>query len=123
MSFCKLGLNKQSENDIESVNQSKVESPLNSECIDKEGVCFFLRSKLPTAVGTVNGRKVDILRDTGCTTVTSNIGVPWAPMTSQNGGQDGRHDPKMAAMAPRWPPRPPVTRWRVRGASPCPRSR
>ena len=70
MSFCKLGLNKQSENDIESVNQSKVESPLNSECIDKEGVCYFLRSKLPTAVGTVNGRKVDILRDTGCTTVT-----------------------------------------------------
>ena len=70
MSFCKLGLNKQPENDIESVNQSKVESPLNSECIDKEGVCYFLRSKLPTAVGTVNGRKVDILRDTGCTTVT-----------------------------------------------------
>ena len=29
MSFCKLGLNKQSENDIESVKQSKVESPLN----------------------------------------------------------------------------------------------
>ena len=65
MSFCKLGLNKQSENDIESVNQSKVESPLNSECIDKEGVCYFLRSKLPTAVGTVNGRKVDILREPG----------------------------------------------------------
>ena len=60
MSFCKLGLNKQSENDIESVNQSKVESQLNSECIDKEGVCYFLRSRLPTAVGTVNGRKVDI---------------------------------------------------------------
>ena len=70
MSFCKLGLNKKSENDIESVNQSKVESPLNSECIDKEGVCYLLRSKLPTAVGTVNGSKVDILRDTGCTTVT-----------------------------------------------------
>ena len=50
MSFCKLGLYKQSENDIESVNQSKVENPLNSKCIDKEGVCYFLRSKLPTAV-------------------------------------------------------------------------
>ena len=71
MSFCKLGLIKQSENDIESLNQSKVESPLNSECIDKKGVCYFLRSKLPTAVGTVNGRNVDdILCDTGCTTVT-----------------------------------------------------
>ena len=52
------------------MKQSKVESPLNSECIDKEGVCYFLRSKIPTAVGTVNGRKVDILCDTGCTTVT-----------------------------------------------------
>ena len=29
-----------------------------------------MRSKLSTAVGTVNGRKVDILRDIGCTTVT-----------------------------------------------------
>ena len=37
--------------------------------------------------------------------------------------QDGRHGSKMAAMTPRWPPRPLVTWWRVRGASPCPRSR
>ena len=30
----------------------------------------------------------------------SSIGVLIAPMTSQNGGQDGRHGSKMAAMAP-----------------------
>ena len=30
----------------------------------------------------------------------SSIGAPLAPMTSQNGGQDGRHGSKMAVMAP-----------------------
>ena len=33
----------------------------------------------------------------------SSIGVGLESMTSQNGGQDGRHDPKMAAMAPSKP--------------------
>ena len=34
----------------------------------------------------------------------SSIGPSLAPF------QDGGHDSKMAAMAPIWPPRPPVTR-------------
>ena len=34
---------------------------------DKEGVCYFLKSRLPTARGTVNGKEVIAMRDTGCT--------------------------------------------------------
>ena len=33
----------------------------------------------------------------------SSIRAGLESMTSQNGGQDGRHDPKMAAMAPSKP--------------------
>ena len=36
---------------------------------DSKGSCHFPRSRLPTAVGTVNGREVRVLRDTGCTGV------------------------------------------------------
>ena len=50
---------------LESPHSSKEESPRQ----DKEGVCHFPRSRLPTAVGTVNGKEVRVLRDTGCTGV------------------------------------------------------
>ena len=43
---------------------------MNSDSKVKEGVCYFLKSRLPTAEGTVNGRKVEVLRDTGCTCCT-----------------------------------------------------
>ena len=43
---------------------------MNSDSKIKEGVCYFLKSRLPTAEGTVNGRKVEVLRDTGCTCCT-----------------------------------------------------
>ena len=43
---------------------------MNSDSNVKEGVCYFLKSRLPTAEGTVNGRKVEVLRDTGCTCCT-----------------------------------------------------
>ena len=66
MSFCKLGVNKKSDDCIESISQNKVGSSLNSERNVKEGVCYFLKSRLPTAEDTVNGRKVEVLRDTGC---------------------------------------------------------
>ena len=36
---------------------------------DSEGTCHFPRSRLPTGVGTVNGKEVRVLRDTGCTGV------------------------------------------------------
>ena len=40
---------------------------MNSDSKDKEGVCYFLKSRLPLAQGTVNGKKVIAFRDTGCT--------------------------------------------------------
>ena len=36
---------------------------------DKEGVCYFLKSRLAKAPGTVDGQNVVVLRDTGCTGV------------------------------------------------------
>ena len=54
-------------------NQTKLKSPHSSKREsphqDKEGACHFPRSRLPTAVGTVNGQEVRVLRDTGCTGV------------------------------------------------------
>ena len=50
---------------LKSPHSSKEESPHQ----DKEGTCHFPRSRLPTAVGTVNGQEVRVLRDTGCTGV------------------------------------------------------
>ena len=36
---------------------------------DSKGTCLFPRSRLPTAIGTVNGKEIRVLRDTGCTGV------------------------------------------------------
>ena len=36
---------------------------------DSKGTCHFPQSRLPTAIGTVNGKEVRVLRDTGCTGV------------------------------------------------------
>ena len=36
---------------------------------DSKGTCHFPRSRLPTAIGTVNGKEIRVLRDTGCTWV------------------------------------------------------
>ena len=70
MSFCKTEVNKDSQDGIESIYQSKIDSSLNSDSKIKEGVCYYLKSRLPTAEGTVNSRKVEVLRDTGCTCCT-----------------------------------------------------
>ena len=70
MSFCKTEVNRDTDDGIESIYQSKIDSSLNSDSNIKEGVCYFLKSRLPTAEGTVNGRKVEVLRDTGCTCCT-----------------------------------------------------
>ena len=67
MSFCKMEINRESDDGIGSTFQNKVDSSLNLDSKDKEGVCYFLKSRLPTAQGTVNGKKVIALRDTGCT--------------------------------------------------------
>ena len=36
---------------------------------DSKGTCHFPRSRLPTEIGTVNGKEARVLRDTGCTGV------------------------------------------------------
>ena len=65
--ICKTEINRRS-NEIEGVYQSKSESPLIADKGDEqEGVCYFLRSRLPRAQGTVNGMKVIALRNIGCT--------------------------------------------------------
>ena len=70
MSFCKTEVSKESQDGIESIYQSKIDSSLNLDSKVKEGVCYFLKSRLPTAVCTVNSRKVEVLRDMGCTCCT-----------------------------------------------------
>ena len=63
MSFCKMEVNKESQDGIESIYQSKTDSSLNSDSKVKEGVCYFLK-------GMINSRKVEVLRDIGCTCCT-----------------------------------------------------
>ena len=36
---------------------------------DSKGTCYFFKSRLPSTAGTVNGKEVRVLRDTGCTGV------------------------------------------------------
>ena len=67
MSFCKTEVSKESDDGIESIYQSKTDSSLSSYSKVKEGLRYFLKSRLPTAEGTVNSKKVEVLRDTGCT--------------------------------------------------------
>ena len=51
---------------------AKFSSHLSTEGLprkDSKSTCDFPRSRLPTAIGTVNGKEVRVLRDTGCTGV------------------------------------------------------
>ena len=67
VNFCKTQIEERSESGIENICQSKGDNSINSMTKDKEGVCYFLKSRLPTARGTVNGKEVIAMRDTGCT--------------------------------------------------------
>ena len=67
VNFCKTQIEERSESGIENIYQSKGDNSINSVTKDKEGVCYFLKSRLPTARGTVNGKEVIAMRDTGCT--------------------------------------------------------
>ena len=80
MSCCKTEVNRESDDGIESIYQSKIDNSLNSDSKVKEGVCYFLKSRLPTAEGTVNSRKVEVLNDTGVHVVLLN--VAWFLMIS-----------------------------------------
>ena len=65
VNFCKI------ESSDVGKGQAKFSSPhSSSEGLprkDRKGSCHFPRSRLPTAIGTINGKKVRVLRDTGCT--------------------------------------------------------
>ena len=67
--FCKVRGQKGYSDGVESIYQGKVDDSLHSDVKDKEAVCYFLKSRLPTATGTVDGQKVVVLSNTGCTGV------------------------------------------------------
>ena len=67
--FCKVKGQKGSSDGAESIYQGKVDDSLHSDVKVKERVCYVLKSRLLTAPGTVDGQKVVVLRDTGCTRV------------------------------------------------------
>ena len=78
MSFCKTEVNRESDDGIESIYQSKIDSSLNSDSKVKEGVCYFLKSRLPTVEGTVGRLKFFVTR--GVHVVLLN--VAWFLMIS-----------------------------------------
>ena len=69
VNFCKI--------DCKSLDVGKGEAQFSSPIFstgglphkDSKGTCHFPWSRLPTAIGTVNGKEVRVLRDTGCTGV------------------------------------------------------
>ena len=66
VNFCKF--------DLKSSDVGKGQAKLSSSTKglphkNSKGTCHFPRSRLPTAIGTVNGKEVRVLRDTGCTGV------------------------------------------------------
>ena len=67
--FCTVKGQKGSSDGVEPVYQGKADNSLHSDLKDKERICYFLKSRFPTAPGT---QKVVIRRDTGCTG-----GVGW----------------------------------------------
>ena len=67
MNVCKTQIEERSENGIENIYQSKGDNSINSMTKDKKGVCYFLKSRLLTARGTLNGKEVVVMQDTGCT--------------------------------------------------------
>ena len=58
---------------VHSVYYSKMHDPITNyrenPHKDSKCTCNFLKSWFPTAAGTVNGKEVRVLRDTGCTGV------------------------------------------------------
>ena len=57
------GLDKE----LQSVNRAKVHNPITNDREnshkDSKGTCYFLKSRLPTTAGTVNGKEVGVLKE------------------------------------------------------------
>ena len=85
VNFCKI------ESSDVGKGQAKFSSPHSSSKVlprkDSQGTCQFPRSRLPTAIGTVNGKEVRVLRDTGCTGVVVRRSlVPDGQMLNKQSG-------------------------------------
>ena len=71
VSFCKVQPSEKENFSIGGMPEQVVQkNQVDSIGTDsKPSVCYFLKSRLPTAPGKVNGKDVIVLRDTGCTGV------------------------------------------------------
>ena len=73
VNFCKVKGEQSTDKGVHSVYHAKMHDPIDNyrenPHKDSKGTCYFLKSRLPTAVGTVKGKEVRVLRDTGCTGV------------------------------------------------------
>ena len=60
-----MQVEERSDSEIESIYQNNGDNSINSEGKGKEGVSYFLKSRLPTVHGTVSWKEVVAMRDTG----------------------------------------------------------
>ena len=58
VNICKMQIEERWENGTENIYQSKGDNSINSVTKYKEGVCYFLKSRLSTVRCTVNGKEV-----------------------------------------------------------------
>ena len=63
MNFCKRQTEQRMENGIGNIYQSKGDNSINSIT---EGVCYFLKWRLPVASDMVNRKEVVAMQDTRC---------------------------------------------------------
>ena len=56
--FCRTQVEERSDSEIESIYQNNRDNSINSEGKGKEGVSYFLKSRLLTAHGTVSLKKI-----------------------------------------------------------------
>ena len=80
MSFCKTEVSKESQDGIESIYQSRIDSSLNSDNKVKEGVCYFLKSRLPTLRVRLTVEKLKFFVTPGVLVILLN--VAWFLMIS-----------------------------------------
>ena len=73
VNFCKVKGEQRPDKGVHNVYHAKMHDPIDNyrenPHKDSKGTCYFLKSRLPTAVGTVNGKEIRVLRNTGFTGV------------------------------------------------------
>ena len=65
VNFCKVKGEQSIDKGVHSVYHAKMHDPIDNyrenPYKDSKGTCYFLKSRLPMAVGTVNGKEVRVL--------------------------------------------------------------